>query len=271
MDDDCFPFLTLPAELRNRVYNLVLTVPGCIRPSADKPSSTPKNVPNRRVVTAAPESALGLLAVNKQINSESLGIFYHRNSFEFTYPIQLHAFLLNIGSLRLAYLRDITVYYQNSKSGGINLAELTFPMLKQLSGLRRLQVIMNLDLFRGIRRPQWWTNHSGWELSDRANPIALPGLKVLFTLRGITDIKVRDLRLEQDVEEAKKDKEYPTFSVKSRSACVVKLAEVLERFNVALANAQQGCLDKKILEDPEWHLKESSRASVTDDGVEEEE
>lgn len=266
MEDESFPFLSLPPELRNRIYNVLLDFPGSIRPSTDRPSSTPKKVANRHITPPTPESALSILAVNKQIHDEALGIFYHHNFFVFAYPIQLHAFLLSLSPLRLACLQDLTIYYQNSKSGGINLAGLTFPMLKRLPGLRRLEVILNSDLSSGIQRPHWWTSHAGWKLSGKANPVLLPGIKALFTLRGINDIRVRDLKLEQDLETAKQDKEYPDFSAKSRSACVVKLSEVLDHFNRALAAAQLGKVNKKLLEDPEWHLKEDVTAMSVEEG-----
>ena len=99
LDDDRFPFLSLPPEIRNRIYNLLLCIPGRIHPSTQKPSSTRKKNGRQKVSTPTPESALSLLAVNKQINDEAFGVFYHCNAFEFYYPTQLHAFLLSIGEI----------------------------------------------------------------------------------------------------------------------------------------------------------------------------
>ena len=254
LEDDTFTFLQLPAEIRNRIYDLLLRVPGQLHPSTDRPSSMAKNVKNRRSTPPPLESALSLLAVNKQINDEAVGIFYHRNAFEFYFPTQLHAFILSLGPQRLSFLRDITVYYHNNKSGGIDLIDLTFPMLKQLSGLRRLHVILRDGLERKITNNRWFVN-SGWHM-EKANPLLLPGIKILFSLRGIEDIKLRDLYLEKEFATAKADKEYPNFSAKSRKACIVKLTEALEHFNKALANAQTGKINRKLMEDPEWHLKE---------------
>lgn len=271
LEDDMFPFMSLPAELRTRIYNIVLSVSGPIHPSTDRPSSTPKKTKNKIITTSAPQSALSLLAVNRQINDEAFGIFYHCNSFEFFFPTQLHAFILSLTPDRLVNLRDVTVYYHNAKSGGIDLAELTFPALKQLSGLRRLHVILRRELTIEIRRSRWWlSNNSGWRI-QKANPMLLPGIKVLLSLRGIRDIKIRDLELERDLEEAKKDKEYPKFSEQSRKACIVQVSAALDYFNKALADAQQGNVDRQLFDDSEWHMKVPIPEKTDDDDAKERE
>lgn len=254
MDEDTFPFLSLPPEIRNRIYDLLLCIPGKIHPSTARPTSTPRKTRNQRFAPPTPDSALSLLAVNKQINNEAFGIFYHCNAFEFYYPTQLHAFLLSLGPERQQCLRDLTLHYYNNKVGGIDLAELTFPMLKQLPGLRRLHVLLNFRVDKLIRS-NYFSNSSGWNV-DKANPLLLPGIKTLFSLRGVTDVLLRFPKLETEFEEAKTDKEYPNFTAKSRKACVVKLTKALEHFNKALAEVQNGKVNKKLLDDPEWHMKD---------------
>lgn len=230
-----------------------------------RPSSAPKKVQNRHYTRPTPQSALNLLAVNKQINDEALGIFYHRNAFEFYYPTQFHAFVLSLSSPRLCSLRDITIYYHNSKSGGIDIAGLTFPLLKQLTGLRRLHVLLRHELEQLIFRPRW-SSSLNWKIEE-ANPVLLPGLRVLFSLRGITDIVVRDLELEKEFEKLKKDVEYPRFAEMSKKACVVQITRALEHFNTAIAGAQKGMVNQKLLDDPKWHMK-SVFPVMEDDEVE---
>lgn len=147
------------------------------------------------------------------------------------------------------------MHYYNYKVGGIDIAELTFPVLKQLTGLRRLHIVLDMNVHKLIRSNFYFMNGSGWNI-DKANPLRLPGMKSLFSLRGITDIKLRCGELDKELEEAKKDKEYPKFSEKSKKACVLKLVGAFEHFNKALANAQKGLVNKKMLEDPEWHIKD---------------
>ena len=189
--------------------------------------------------------------VNKQINDEAFGIFYHDNAFEFYYPTQLHAFLLSLGSQRQSCIQDITLYYHNVKSGGVNLADLTFPMLKQLPSLRKLHVLLRHELENEIRLKRWWMGGGGYRIA-KANPGLLPGIRALFSLRGITDIKLRDLDLEKRLGVAKKDMQYPNFGKETNHGCVVKLTQALEHFNVVLLDVQTGKVNKKLLEDNQW-------------------
>lgn len=150
-----FDFLSLPAELRNRIYALLLKTDGPIHPSTKPPSSIPKG--KSRKSSVDPGSGLTILGVNQQIYNEAYGIFYDSNTFEFYYPIQLQAFILSLGQQRLAMIRDVTVQYHNIKSGGVDLAEVSLPMLKQLTGLRKLQIVFVLGALKNrTRNRNWW-------------------------------------------------------------------------------------------------------------------
>lgn len=247
------PFLSLPPEIRNLIYELLLEVDGPVHPSPKPPSSIPRCNKARKDPVAIPESALNILAVNRQVKDEALGIFYHSNAFEFYYPTQLHAFLLTLGPQRQNFLRDITLHYYNTKSGGIDLASLSFPLLAQLHGLRRFHLLFTDDLVKRISGRWWWGRPYRLE---KANPNLLPGIKSLFALRGITDINVREMSLETHMETMKADKAYPDFPEHSRDACFLKLASILEYFNAALRDAQYGKVNRKILDDDEWHMKD---------------
>ena len=193
-----------------------------------------------------------ILAVNKQIFDEAAGIFYHNNSFEFDYPSRFHAFTLSLGTQRLSLLRDITLHYQNNKMGDINSIDLTMPLLRQLHSLRRFHIVFHGDLMNRIKRRLF---NRPYDI-ERANPAELPGMKFLFTLRGITDIKIRDMDLEISLELMKKDKDYPDYVQGTRSYNLVKLHHIVEYFNGALADAQNGKVNKTLLEDDKWHLQD---------------
>ena len=154
--------------------------------------------------------------------------------------------MLSLGAERQGCLRDITVYYCNDKSGGINLVELTFPMLKQLSGLRKLQIILHDELEKRI-----YLGYPATSL-EYANPASIPGIKTLFSLRGITDIKIRDLDLEQGLKSTKSHSNFPDFESETHDTGIVKLTAVLEHFNAALADAQIGKINKTVLDDNRW-------------------
>jgi hypothetical protein len=193
---------------------------------------------------------LAILAVNRQIHDEASGIFYHDNSFEFYYPTQLHAFIVSLSAQRQASLRSLTVHYFNISCGGIDIVGLTFATLKTLSGLKCLHVMLQS---RGYGR-NWW-NDKGDVYTSSANPAELPGIKVLFELRGLTDIRVRDPYIEKELEEAKKDSKYPNFPAGTYFHCYVEIEPILQHFNAALRDAQKGRINKKLLEDRTWPWK----------------
>jgi hypothetical protein len=231
------------------VYGLLLQVDGPIHPTTDTPSSAPKAHARRRNEVQKFESALSILAVNRQINDETVGMFYHENQFEFYYPTQLHAFLLSLSAHRQAALRDITLHYYNTKVGGINLTDLTFPLLEQLTGLRRLHIIANKEF--SVRYTYQYH-------LDNANPVMIPGMRTLFDLRGITNLKVRDTFLERQIEDLKKEGKHGKHISHSPGTCshyFTELEKIMEFFNQALADAQTGKVNKALLDDKDWHTK----------------
>lgn len=250
-----FRFLELPPELGNRIYHLLLRIEGPICPSKQSPTSAPKDAKSLKVTeNAHSESVLSILSVCKQLHEEAVGIYYHSNSFLFHYPVQLNAFLTAIGD-RNKFVKDITMYYHNIKMGGVELADLTFPLLRKLIGLRKLHVIMMSGPHEhGLRRSWYQPSLRGMirMTSDGANPAQIPGMRELFGLRGLTDLKVRDLQLEKKLEELKKDKAYPKFPRSGDDAKVLRLTEAYEHFNAALADAQLGQVNKRLLEDEQW-------------------
>ncbi|KAF2215142.1 hypothetical protein CERZMDRAFT_94561 [Cercospora zeae-maydis SCOH1-5] len=256
-----FDFLGLPAELRNRVYEFVLCVGGPLNPSKKPPSSTAKNGKSRDDFRS-PESALCLLAVNKQIRNEAVGIYY-ATPLVFYFSTQFHAFAVDLGQLRRSVICDITIHYDNINRGDVDSAELTASLLRDFTGLKKLQIIMWAQLSSKIRGRSRWDQ--GWKM-DRANPALIPGMKGLFSLRNIQEIKVRDIHLEEMYETARKDKEFPKFEVQSRSYQVMKLTAALEHFNKALLDAQKGRVNLELLEDNGWHTWDDFPELAEDEG-----
>lgn len=187
-------------------------------------------------------------------------VYYHCNSFVFHYPVQLTAFLIAIGPARKKMIRDITLYYHNVKLGGVELIDLTFPLLTQLPGLKKLHILMMAHLGESNLRRGWiqqpWRSQWRTPVSDVSiygtNPALIPGMKTLFQLRNLTDVKVRDLALEKMLEDLEQDKAFPDFPRNGTSANVVRLSKAFEHFNAALADAQLGIVNEKLFEDNEW-------------------
>lgn len=250
-----FRFLDLPPELRNHVYHLLLRIEGPISPSTEPPTSAPQGLGSLKVTESEnTESALSIVSVCKQLNEEAMGIYYNANSFLFHYPTQLNAFLLAIGK-RQKFISDITMYYHNLKVGGVELIDLTLPLLANLTGLKKLHVIMISTTDESTLRRGWWQGDN-WGLrrmkSFGANPARIPGLHHLFNFRGITDLKVKDLLLEEKVEQLRLSKSYPRFIGDEPSAKAIKLANAFEHFNAALADAQLGRVNERLMEDEQW-------------------
>ncbi|GIZ37113.1 hypothetical protein CKM354_000057300 [Cercospora kikuchii] len=142
-----FPFLELPAEIRQMIYN------ECFKDSRSmkiKLFPTKKNglraISCRRLLDTParfdqttktwvnkPASALGLLAVNKQIKDEAVSTLYS-NVFDFPDFRTCQIFLESIGTM-LSLLRDVAFQrgsYQKSK------ARTLFFKLREAKGLRSL-------------------------------------------------------------------------------------------------------------------------------------
>ncbi|KAF7188935.1 hypothetical protein HII31_09858 [Pseudocercospora fuligena] len=245
-----FDFLGLPPELRNRVYDLLLHVSGPVHPSKKPPTSAPKRLRDGEQ-QPAPTSALSILVACKQIYNEAVGIFYAKTPFVFYFPTQVTAFLLTLGPERLSSIGDITMEYDTNVSGGIAFVDLAFLALKKLPKLRRLRIIMQDQLYEKMRRRHW--TGATWNV-EKANPGLMSGLATLFELRGVTDILIEDRELGREHNKIADDSEYPDFPGDFHKQSIARLYKALNHFNAALKDAQEGKVNKALLEDNQWQL-----------------
>jgi hypothetical protein len=105
--------LELPAELRTRIYGLVLLAPA------------PIAVEQRHCHPGEQRPEVGLLQVNKKINSEATPFFYGQNEFQFAYSParkETASFLDRMGR-NATLIRNIYLY-------------MGFPILTRQHGLR---------------------------------------------------------------------------------------------------------------------------------------
>ena len=95
------PFLTLPSEIRERIYAYVLTV--------NVDNAEPWITPLSQELRAMPGtiSCLEILGTCRQILREAFHIYYKMNTFNFNHPDHLHDFLRAIGSVRANEIRSI--------------------------------------------------------------------------------------------------------------------------------------------------------------------
>lgn len=159
-----FPFLSLPAELRNAIYALALTKENGIylvsktknyrrvvelAPSNQQPRSNYPTIRHRRgyvafsnpgekeTPKAVPNLAIALLATNRQIYSEALPILYS-NTFMLEDTTALHAFMANLNPKTRSLLETISIrsWGRTKSHKALNHPGLT--MLAEAVNLKRL-------------------------------------------------------------------------------------------------------------------------------------
>jgi hypothetical protein len=75
-------FVSLPREIRDKIYGLLLVVPEPITVYS-KPPSPPSEEQLRGRSPKLPPLTFGLIRVNKMISIEAAAVFYHHNVFKF--------------------------------------------------------------------------------------------------------------------------------------------------------------------------------------------
>ncbi|KAK6004566.1 hypothetical protein QM012_008428 [Aureobasidium pullulans] len=112
-ENEKFPFLDLPAEIRNMIYCLVLERAGCRVRLSGKHSgviSTDWYDANDRYISKDDEPySTSLIRVNKQVSVESSPYLFSRHTFEFSDSTMLQRFLEYLGPERVKSLVSISV------------------------------------------------------------------------------------------------------------------------------------------------------------------
>ena len=237
-----FQFLKLPSEIRNAVYALLLVFPGVTYPKVDKPTSAACQFPYLRDVKKdeipIPDSALSILQTNHQIHNEAVGIFYRQNDFMFSYPAHLQDFVQSLERDRLESVSNVTLFHKNHNEGGISTMATTLKLIRRLRGLRKFHLLIEHHL---VANPAW----SSAQIRERC-VTRIQGIAILFTLRGITDIKLRDLDLEDRMHKV------GSHAQQDVTDTVRDLAQVLKHFNHGLALAQKGIVVEELCDEFWW-------------------
>ena len=189
-----FPFLRLPAELRNTIYQMVFTFPKSgiyvgPRPLQgrgvellqredeeysehcsweDDPDSTLGSPPLQEV--------LALLSVNKQVYKEAMPFFYQINHFYCENPEAFMKFGCGVGQERFQHLRDIHINCGTRYRAHVGDSATASEKLAQLKFIKKLEVNIH---------EVWWFNMPKWERqqygrsSKYTKAEQLPGMKNL--------------------------------------------------------------------------------------------
>lgn len=111
-ENEKFPFLDLPAEIRNMIYSLVLERPGGTVRISGKQSgviSTHWYGDHGYISKHDEPYSTSLMRVNKQISVESSPYLFSRHTFEFADSTMLQRFLEYLGPERVKSLVSISV------------------------------------------------------------------------------------------------------------------------------------------------------------------
>lgn len=148
-------FLSLPSELRNRIYELCLLQPEPIEPI--EPIELIKRMVslfNRRQ-----ESAVGIFRTNKVIYREASSLFYAQNHFDFTMATssQVASFLKTIGRNNSDHIRHIHISFPeflNLDAGNVTLDDDSIGLLASIrDGCNNLGTLTtSLDSTQAMRR-----------------------------------------------------------------------------------------------------------------------
>ncbi|KAI5241701.1 hypothetical protein E4T47_05787 [Aureobasidium subglaciale] len=113
-EHEVFPFLRLPAEIRNMIYSLVLERPGHKLYIYGKNSGVINTLWLRDdgVPRVQQHYSSSLMRVNKQINVESTPYLFSRHTFDFSDSTMMQKFLEHIGPERIQSLVAVHVQKQ---------------------------------------------------------------------------------------------------------------------------------------------------------------
>lgn len=186
-----------------------------------------------------PPSALSILQTNRQIHNEAVGMFYRQNDLVFSYPSHLQDFLQSLERDRLESVTSLTLFHKNHNEGGMSTMATTLKLLRRLRGLKKFHLLVERHLVGSL----WW---SATQFKKRC-VTRIQGIAVLFTLRGVAEIKVRDLDLEDRVYEAGKH-----ATSQGDNNVIEDLVQILKHFNHGLALAQTGFVVKELCDEFWW-------------------
>jgi len=135
-----FPFLQLPPEIRNRIYDLVFVSPQYIGANSAVTKAFYHDATRYR--------HLAFASACRQLYQESANIFFAKNGFEFFYIRPSLEFLEGIGAERRKLLRKIR--FNCSKGAPF----IVLRYLKSCTNLQELEVSARIAM--PSRKSSWW-------------------------------------------------------------------------------------------------------------------
>ncbi|KAF2708154.1 hypothetical protein K504DRAFT_456199 [Pleomassaria siparia CBS 279.74] len=181
-----FPFMRLPAELRLKVYKLLLLLDSPIElwPHAKQNTMYCANVGRSKAIRrfVALRHTLRLLRVSQQINSEAAQVFYGSNNFRFSGIngwMVLSAFLHTIGSRHYQFLQHLTIHVPFPGEDHLAYPTSTNRTWQEHACIQRRNQHKNFHarLRRTFRIPDLWSYD--WSIADCVSKLSTSDLRTL--------------------------------------------------------------------------------------------
>ncbi|THY27377.1 hypothetical protein D6D01_04137 [Aureobasidium pullulans] len=191
-DNEKFPFLELPAEIRNMIYSYVLERPGCSIYIQGKHTGIIDTRWRKEGGQWLPRSetsySTSLMRVNKQINVESTPYLFSRHMFEFPDTTMMQRFLDYIGPKRVESLVSVRVDTQYSTT-----AQKAYKLLSRATSLTKLELVS--FQFRGYYRAETSNWHwyllpliQGMCLAGRSREDAIGSISIAGSIEGYCSV-----------------------------------------------------------------------------------
>jgi hypothetical protein len=214
-----------------------------------------------RHALSVPPSALEILRANKQVHDEAYKLFY-QNDLVFSDPTDMQDFMCSLSDERLECLGSLTLFCKVSVETAPKRVLVTETGLGgTLLLIRRLKSLRKLHLLLQFRRISIWDTETWDKFIDHVDVSRLKDAKTLFTLRGVADVKVRDLDLvdAQEKDDPTKATRLPGFHPRPShvAKCIARQNAALRHFNHGLQLAQTGVVVRELYTDDNWRDKKT--------------
>jgi hypothetical protein len=134
-------FLSLPLELRDRIYGLILIVPSGMIYIEESGSGKLSSTVIGSEIDLCPAPPTDLLRVSRQVYHEALPILYSQNILHFYYPTTLQTWLHKIGPLNIALLQHLNLHVNTLNRENNELyCELFSKLASNATGLHKLRI-----------------------------------------------------------------------------------------------------------------------------------
>ena len=184
-----FPFMDLPREIRDMIYEACLAFDGAIfvrDQRTEETHGTPfyprqrqdfdRRMSSIEASTTAPER--NLFYVSKQVYEEALPIFYSNNTFELTSLTEMEKFIHHMGLKNRPYLRSVMVYYEAENFE----YQRPLSLFARCVGLRDLTLVLCDECMEYTETGSCRTDSSALK--------ELPAFNTLLRMRGLDNVRL---------------------------------------------------------------------------------